>query len=99
MAANLVFTPEVAEDLRAAYDWYECQRVGLGEEFLGCVDACIQAICREPEMHARVRGNYRRALVRRFPYAIFYEHSHGIVTVYCIFHTSRDSIRWRQRLP
>ena len=25
--------------------------VGLGEEFLSCVDACIEAIRRTPEMH------------------------------------------------
>jgi plasmid stabilization system protein ParE len=99
MAAELIFAPEVFRDIDAAYGWYEGQRVGLGEEFLGCVDACIQAIRREPEMHAKVHGDCRRALVRRFPYAIFYEHDGGTVTVYCVFHTSRNPEKWRQRLP
>ena len=73
--------------------------MGLGEEFLSCVDACIQAICRLPEMHAMVHKEYRRALVRRFPYAVFYEHVAGTITVYCIFHTSRSPEKLRQRLP
>ena len=99
MAARLIIAPEAARDIDEAYGWYESQRVGLGEEFLGCVDACIQAIRRMPEMHARVYENYRRALVRRFPYAVFYDYSGGPVTVYCVFHTSRDPQKWRERLP
>jgi hypothetical protein len=71
----------------------------LGEEFLSCVDACIVAICRAPEMHALVHGNYRRGLVCRFPYAVFYEYVEGTVTIYGVFHTSCDPDKWRQRLP
>jgi plasmid stabilization system protein ParE len=99
MAARLVILPEAATDVDQAYDWYERRRVGLGEDFLTSLDACIQAICRNPEMHAKVHDEYRRGLVRRFPYAVFYEHLDGAVTVYCVFHTSRDPDKWRGRLP
>jgi plasmid stabilization system protein ParE len=99
MAARLVVAPEAEQDIAEAYAWYEEQRVGLGEEFLGCVDACIEAFRRVPEMHARVHEDYRRALVRRFPYTVFYEYEEDTVTVYCVFHTSRDPEKWRQRLP
>ena len=75
MAAELIIAPEAQQDVDEAYRWYEDRRSGLGEEFLGCVDACIQAICRMPELHAKVHEEYRRALVRRFPYAIFYEYT------------------------
>ena len=99
MAAELVIAPEAVHDIDEAYGWYEGRRVGLGEEFLSCVDACIQGICRLPEMHTKAHKEYRRALVRRFPYAVFYEHVTGTVTVYCVSHTSRSPERWRQRLP
>jgi plasmid stabilization system protein ParE len=99
MAAKLIVAPEAEQDLAEAYAWYDSQRSGLGEEFLTSVDACIQAICRTPEMHRQVHENYRRGLVRRFPYAVFYEYANDAVTVYCIFHTSRDPKKWRQRLP
>jgi hypothetical protein len=52
-----------------------------------------------PEMQEKVSKDYRRGLVRRFPYAIFYEYLDGIVMVYCVFHTARDPKKWRQRLP
>ena len=98
MAAELAVAPEAAQDIDAAYNWYESHRAGLGEEFFACLDACIQAICRMPEMHAKVHEDYRRGLVRRFPYAVFYEYVAGVVTVYGVLHTSRDPAKWRQRV-
>jgi len=98
MAAELIFAPEVQQDVDEAYTWYEDRRPGLGEDFLSCVDACIQLICRMPELYAKVHEEYRRALVRRFPYAIFYEYTGGKVFIYSIFHTSSDPKKWRNRL-
>jgi plasmid stabilization system protein ParE len=97
MAAELIIALEAQQDVADAYSWYEDRRSGLGEEFLGCVDACIQAICRMPELHAKVHEEYRRALVRRFPYTIFYEYTGGKVIVYSIFHASRDPKKWCNR--
>jgi hypothetical protein len=39
MAVELVIAPEAESDIEEAYLWYEDRRVGLGEEFLGSVDA------------------------------------------------------------
>lgn len=99
MAADLIVAPEAEQDLAEAYAWYEDQRVGLGEDFLSCVDACIEALRRTPEMCPEVHESYRRALVRRFPYAVFYEYTQHTVTVYSVFHTSQDPEKWIRRLP
>jgi plasmid stabilization system protein ParE len=99
MAAELVIAPEVVEDLAEASAWYESRRTGLGEELLSCVDACIAAVCRMPEMNATVHEQYRRGLVRRFPYVVFYGYANLTVTVYAVLHTARDPNKWRQRLP
>ena len=98
MAAELILAPEAADDIQQAYSWYEERRLGLGEEFLSTVDGCVQAICRMPEMHEKVYEDYRRGLLRRFPYAVFYEYLPDIVTIYCVFHTSQDPEKWRERL-
>lgn len=98
MTAELILSPETEQDLAEAYDWYEAFRVGLGEEFLSSVDACLQGVIRQPALHPFVLENYRRALVRRFPYQVFYEFADETVTIYGVFHTSRDPSRWRSRL-
>lgn len=99
MAVELIIMAEAEQDLQDSYDWYEKRRFGLGEDFLGCVETCIRQICRSPEIYAKVHEDYRRALVRRFPYAIFFELTTDVLTVYCILHTSRDAAKWRERLP
>ena len=53
---------------------------------------------RWPEMNPIVHEGYRRSLIRRFPYAIFCAVSEATVTIYAVFHTSRDPDKWRQRL-
>ena len=98
MAVELIITPETEQDVDEAYSWYEDSRQGLGEEFLTCVDASIQTICRTPKLYPKIHNEYRRALVRRFPYAVFYEYAKGKVIVYSIFHTSRNPEKWRNRL-
>jgi len=69
MAADLILAPEAEQDIAEAYAWYEARRVGLGEDFLTSVDACLQAIRRTPEACAAVHESYRRGLLRRFPYS------------------------------
>lgn len=98
MAADLVVAPEAEADIEEAYSWYESRRIGLGEGFLGAVDACVEQIRRWPQMYAVVYEDYRRALTRRFPYAVFYEAEGGKVTIYGVFHTARDPEKWRRRL-
>jgi|GEM_PF-1244279 len=61
--------------------------------------ACIQLIRRNPEMYQVAHATYRRAVVRRFPYVVFYELSDITVTVYAVFHCSQDPKKWRGRLP
>lgn len=99
MAARLVIAPEAEQDIAEAYAWYEGRRAGLGEEFLSSVDACLEAIRRAPENCGVIYERIQRALVRRFPYAIFFEHAEGTAIVYSVFHTSRDPDKWRQRHP
>jgi len=99
MAAELVIAHEAELDIAEAFTWYEARRPGLGEDFLSSVDASFESIRRQPEACPPIHEHYRRSLIRRFPYAIFYEFAETIVTVYSVFHTSRDPAKWRQRLP
>jgi plasmid stabilization system protein ParE len=96
---TLIILPEAERDTAQTYAWYESQEPGLGEAFLGCVETCIEFIRRSPQMYPIVLETYRRAVVRRFPYVIFYEQSERIVTIYAIFHCAQDPKKWRNRLP
>ena len=60
---NLVILPEAEQDAAQAYSWYEEQDPGLGEEFLRCVDACLQVIQRNPGVYQVIHEDYRRGVI------------------------------------
>ena len=90
--------PEARQDIASAVAWYEQQSPGLGLEFLRCFEAVVVSIQRHPLMYPVVSLDYRRALVRRFPYAIFYEVEPQRIVVYAVFHCSQDPDKWKARM-
>jgi len=83
--------------MEEAYVWYEERQAGLGAEFLRCVDACMASIRSNPETYPVVHNEIRMALVRRFPYLLFYTPELDQITIFSIFHAARDPKIWRQR--
>ena len=98
MAVKLVIAPEAQSDIVDSFGWYEQRRAGLGDEFFSCVDACIESIQRTPDSYQRVYQSFRRAVVRRFPFAVIYEYEGDRVTIYAVFHNSRDPQKWKSRI-
>ena len=60
MALPVIYRRRVQHDLAAAFDWYEEQRSGLGEEFLSVVQATFKSIETCPELFAFVAGEIQR---------------------------------------
>jgi plasmid stabilization system protein ParE len=98
MTRHVVFTPDADDDVIAGYGWYEEREPGLGEEFLRCVEACLHSVQRHPLAHRVAVDEFRRALLRRFPYEVFYEPTDDAIVIYAVFHCSQDPKKWRQRL-
>jgi plasmid stabilization system protein ParE len=90
--------PAAAADLLAAYDWYESQRPGLGDEFLAAVAAALRAVDAAPQCHPVVYRKTRRLLVRRFPYGLLYRLDDRKLILVACFHGSRDPRRWMKRI-
>lgn len=89
--------PLAAADVDAAFDWYEAQAEGLGHEFLRAVDACYAMIERWPEAFPVVYKRYRRALLRRFPYLVYYNVTDVGIEVVACTHGKQHPRRWRRR--
>ena len=98
MIERVIYTPEAEQDVAEAYNWYEAREPGLGEDFLRCVEVCMLTIQRHPELYPVAVDEFRRALVRRFPFEVFYESARDRITVYSVFHCSQDPQKWRSRL-
>jgi plasmid stabilization system protein ParE len=88
--SQLVLLPEAREEFDAAVDWYEERRAGLGTRFTLAVDAVLDRISKNPKMPATVLEDARKAVVRGFPYCVYYREEGENVIVLAVFHTSRD---------
>ena len=98
MTYALLIRPEAESDMLEAYAWYEERKPGLGGEFLNAVDACLEAIRRHPLAYATVKGEARRALMKRFPYGIFYVVDEGQIAILACLHAKRRPGILRSRL-
>ena len=88
---RVAFRPAAARDLAEASAWYESDRPGRGERFLVAVRRILSLLASHPEAFPTVHGAVRRAMVGRFPYALYYRiarHSH--VEVVACLHTWRE---------
>ena len=91
--------PAAVAEAEAAATWYDGQIRGLGDEFLAEVTRALEKIADSPTRWARVAATsrVRRALLARFPYAVFYEVTADRTYVIAIAHASRRPRYWKRR--
>jgi toxin ParE1/3/4 len=94
---RLVSEPSVDFDVEAAFEWYENEQSGLGVEFLDELRATYNRITDGPLKYQDLRGGIRRALLRRFPYAVYFAIEGDVVVVVAVLHVSRDPAEWQRR--
>jgi toxin ParE1/3/4 len=93
---RIVVRPDAETELTAAAAWYEDKRPGLGDQFVTAVEAALAEIEESPETWpCWKRGHpYRKYVVRRFPYVVFYTVDDAAVTVVAVAHGKRRPGYW-----
>jgi plasmid stabilization system protein ParE len=95
---SVIFSSRARAELIDAQDWYENEAPGLGRRFRAAVDAVIERMSANPRQFPVVHKSIRRALIRRFPYALmFVIEPDETLTVIACFHGSRDPAHWQKR--
>jgi toxin ParE1/3/4 len=90
MTYTLRFLPEVEADVIAGYSWYETKSIGLGEDFLRIFYAAANDLIWNPLLYPIVYNDFRRRLLRRFPYALYFTIEGDQIIVFGLFHCARD---------
>lgn len=98
MTTPVVFLAEAEADVRDARAWYAERDAKLGEEFVDEVERTMELIAEKPRMFPVVHRMLRRALLRRFPYCIFFDLKADVIEVLAVFHAHRDPQVWRSRV-
>ena len=90
MAARVIYKAAAEAEIEEAFAEYETIRRGLGVEFLDelvRIEGHLQA---NPALYQRIDGDLRRAVLRRFPYGLFYVIDGEEVSVLGCLHLRRE---------
>lgn len=93
---RLVSEPRADLDIEAVFQWYENEQQGLGLEFLDELRATYTRIVEGPLKYVELRSGVRHALVRRFPYAVYFAVEVDVIVVLTVLHASRDPAEWQK---
>jgi plasmid stabilization system protein ParE len=91
--------PRAKADLLSAARWYDEQEpdLNLGLELLEEFTEALEVICENPLLFAPFEGSVRRALLKRFPYAIYYEPEPKRVVILAFMHMKQHPDAWRKK--
>ena len=95
---RLIIRTDAEADIAPAHDWYERRRAGPGAEFLKEISVTIEAVHSAPLRFPAAFRSLRRALVHRFPCAIFFVVRSDAVIVVAAVHLARDPRRVHRRM-
>ena len=97
MAYSLSIRKEAEADIAEAYQYYESCREGLGSDFVLCIEESIARIQKNPRQYKTIYQNAHRALVRRFPYGIYYVLMGDQIIVIGVLHARKNPKHWQAR--
>jgi toxin ParE1/3/4 len=94
-----VLTPAAQAEFDGAVEWYEGRAAGLGLKFLMLVDEAIRAIEESPGAYPLWErdARFRKFVMQRFPYVVFYREATEQIDVIAIAHGAREPGYWRKR--
>ena len=96
MSLQVVFRPQAEGEALEVRHWYESRSSGLGEQFSDALEVLIGRIAEAPFGFPRIHGETRRAVLRRFPYAIYFRVDGDLVVVLSI-HGRQHPSNWQSR--
>ncbi len=98
MYNELIILPDAQNDINTAYYFYEGREQGLGEKFLEVLDFEFDRMKENPDLFQIAFGRYRRVVIHKFPFIIYYVFEDAKLIIYSVFHTSQDIEKLTDRL-
>lgn len=94
---KIIFHPDITDEIKASYDWYESQAEGLGDDLLTELESAYKAIGELPDTWPKFQKRFRRFLLSKFPFSVIYGLSNETIYVVAVMHNSRKPGYWLYR--
>ena len=100
MQWKIKITASAREDIRNIKNWYKQQSHQAVENFTKELIAAIESLQKDSIEYKMVHHNYRRLLLKKFPYTIYYQRIEltFIVEINAVFHNHRNTDLITKRL-
>jgi plasmid stabilization system protein ParE len=98
MTVRVVFRRAAKIEFEDAAIWYDGKAPGLGDEFIHEIDQAITNAAAAPLRFPVVFGDIRRAVARRFPFAVYFRVRSDTLVVLAVFHGRRNPAVWQRRV-
>ncbi len=97
MTISVIFRRKAQDELDDAGNWYEKERQGLGLTFLNSIEDVLKQIVTQPDQFPMLYRDVHKAVVKRFPYCVYFRVRNRRITVLAVFHTARNPTVWKMR--
>lgn len=87
---NILYTNRAKFEIEVAFDWYENQKEGLGIEFINKIEQSLETIKEFPESSQIIYKTFRRLIIKRFPFSVFYTIEAEGIIIHAVFDNRRD---------
>jgi len=97
VTVRLIVSREAGADIVEAVTWLRDISPSLPVRFGIELERVYSSILDHPRMYPNVYKTFRRTLLHRFPYSVFYVADASVVLVVAVVHQSRDEDTWKRR--
>jgi plasmid stabilization system protein ParE len=84
------YTPAAAAEVAIAIRWYDQPDINQAASFVREIERTEAHLTSHPELYQRAEGEIRRAVLRRFPYSLFYVIENVSVIVLACMHQHQN---------
>lgn len=87
---RVIVRAEARRDIREARAWYSAISPSLARDFIIAVERATTLAAEHPLAFQIAHRSFRRILLRRFPYALFYHATAERIVIVAVLHQARD---------
>ena len=97
MSLEILVTRDAGADIAEALSGFNDISPNLSERFKEELERVYSYITEYPEIYPVVYKNFRRGLLRKFPYSVFYIVENSFILVVGVVHQAQDESTWKRR--
>ena len=97
MIYRIVLSPDAESECQSALGWYALEDIELALRFTAAIDAILRRIAETPYAFPRVKNSTQRAVLKRFPYSVYFIVTVDLIRVISVLHHRRAETHWQRR--